>query len=266
MIKTDFPYIGITGFMNRSQVSSALAVFPHQNIKHKLMVGVLASSKTIAGQANKWPHRYPQVAEISEIFLKYPLALNLIHYATDDKTTDSFRDQLELLVKIGGDALQGFQLNVAWPSLITIRDFRKQHPNKHLVLQIGNGAMRELSDDKMVVTPKYLADRISHYVPFIDYILIDMSGGHKKPFEPENAVPILQAISQRDFPVRLGIAGGLGPGKMEHLKPVAKIFSDISIDVEGGVRTPQPEDSMDMYMVPKYIQESVRILYPKLLI
>lgn len=39
------PYIGVTGFMKREEVEAVLAAFS-ENSTHKLMVGVLASSKT----------------------------------------------------------------------------------------------------------------------------------------------------------------------------------------------------------------------------
>lgn len=52
------PYIGITGFMSRDEVEEVLTVFP-ENSTRKLMVGVLASEKTLHGPTNKWPNRYP---------------------------------------------------------------------------------------------------------------------------------------------------------------------------------------------------------------
>ncbi|MDQ5949022.1 MAG: hypothetical protein QG589_148 [Patescibacteria group bacterium] len=255
----EWQYIGITGFMSREEAILARAAFPARVLLHNFMTGVLASSKTLAGGTNKWPSRYPKVEAISEIFLNDRNSLNLIHYSTDDTGPDSFRDQLEQLVKIGGPNLHGFQLNVVWPSITMIRNFRESHPDMQIVLQVGKRAMGQYEH-----RPRLIAAQIAEYAGLVDYVLIDPSGGNKERFVPLSVLNIFDAIcEQSPSAIRFGVAGGLGPGRMEHLKEVLRMYSYISIDVEGGVRTPQPEDMLDMWSVMKFLEEAIQLLYPQ---
>jgi len=81
------PYVGVTGFMNRQQVTQALSCVP-ANSNRKLMVGVLISYKTLRGEKNILNEgRYPQRELINAIFIEHPLAFNVIHYTTPDRAT-----------------------------------------------------------------------------------------------------------------------------------------------------------------------------------
>src|SRR3989344_2763546 len=80
------PYIGVTGFMTPQEVRAGLRGFGASSGR-KLMVGVLASSETLAGRTGKWRRRYPKIERIHEIFQAHPSALNLIHYSTDKPNT-----------------------------------------------------------------------------------------------------------------------------------------------------------------------------------
>ncbi|MBI2450547.1 MAG: hypothetical protein HYV47_03355 [Candidatus Nealsonbacteria bacterium] len=114
------PYVGITGFMRRQEVS---AVLEQANLRVRmLMVGVLVSSKTLSGRQNKWPNRYPKIKEMADIFPEDPNALNLIHYNTDEPET--LANQLLELTDRGGHNLRGFQLNIAWPFPIELFAYR----------------------------------------------------------------------------------------------------------------------------------------------
>src|SRR3989338_5761471 len=108
-------YVGITGFTSQNDVLAVLDMLPQESPR-KLMVGVLASQKTVfLGQQNKWPNRYPKAGDIAGIFPNHPNALNLIHYNT--KETETLTDQLDRMVKIGGEHLVGFHLNIHCPSI-----------------------------------------------------------------------------------------------------------------------------------------------------
>lgn len=99
----NYPYIGITGFMSSDEVRLILdtfiksrpwvrnsfgqTVFRGKNDRI-LMVGVLASMKTLYGKTNKWPNRYPKIEDIKNIFLcNSKHLLNLIHYGTKHAET-----------------------------------------------------------------------------------------------------------------------------------------------------------------------------------
>ena len=100
-----YRYIGVTGFMNNSEVKKAIEIVP-ENTTYNLMVGILMSSKTLAGFANKYPSRYPQRENIADIFIDHPKALNLIHYSTD--TPEKLLFELYCLTDLGGKNLDGF--------------------------------------------------------------------------------------------------------------------------------------------------------------
>ena len=101
------PYIGITGFTTRAEVVRIISEIPRMSDR-LLMVGVLASLKTLNGRTNKYPDRYPRVSKISEIFSDNDQAvLNLIHYNTDE--AESLDQQLLKAIDLGGKNLHGFQ-------------------------------------------------------------------------------------------------------------------------------------------------------------
>ncbi|MDP3947688.1 MAG: hypothetical protein Q8Q41_03295, partial [bacterium] len=158
--------------MTPQEVRAGLRCFA-ASASRKLMVGVLASSKTLAGRTNKWPGRYPKMERISEIFQVHPAALNLIHYNTDEPETLS--DQLLRLVEISGENLHGFQLNVAWPLVEELEKFHEATSWKQrLVLQVGGGAMARVEH-----SPQKFADMVALYGGFVgvvDDVLIDPSG------------------------------------------------------------------------------------------
>ncbi|MDP3953950.1 MAG: hypothetical protein Q8Q06_00855 [bacterium] len=72
------PYIGITGFMSGDEVSFVLESFPN-NSERKLMVGVLASGKTIKGIPNDFLNRYPKPENMGNIFKIDKRCLNFVH-------------------------------------------------------------------------------------------------------------------------------------------------------------------------------------------
>ncbi len=129
MAKKNGPYIGVTGFMSRAEVGKALAVVP-QKSSHRLMVGVLMSSKTLAGEQAGRPGRYPKKEAVADIFVNDPRILNLVHYSTSN--TETLLGQLMEITDLAGPDLDGFQFNIAWPSILQLEDYRKLNPDKFL--------------------------------------------------------------------------------------------------------------------------------------
>lgn len=242
MAKKTGPYIGVTGFMSRTEVLEALEVVP-QDAKHRLMVGVLMSSKTLAGRQNKWPGRYPKREAVADIFVDDPRALNLVHYSTDEP--DTLCSQLEEITELAGSNLDGFQLNMAWPSISELEDYRQANSDKFIVLQIGSRAMgRRLADE--------FAYDVSTYLDVIDAILIDPSGGKGEPLDAAKAAEYLWALST--YSIGLGVAGGLGPRTLNLIDPLIRDFNrNLSIDAEGRLRAPQPEDKLRLNAMKAYL-------------
>lgn len=240
------PYVGITGFMSVGDVLRTLDVIDVDS-RRLVMVGVLASLKTMRGIQNKWPNRYPTMDRIAGIFPDHPQVLNLIHYNT--KEPDTLVDQLVAMSEFGGRNLHGFQLNIAWPSPVALDTYRKMHPAKQIVLQVGGHAF-EMVDH----SPERLASKVAEYEGLAEYVLLDPSGGYGKPFDPERARNYLTALQALNIDVGLGVAGGLSPTTLNLVEPLAREFPRLSIDAEGRLRT--PEDHLDMNLAREYLRKA----------
>lgn len=239
-------YIGVTGFMASEEVHAALTLMP-TSIPRRLVVGVLMSDKTLAGKTNKWPGRYPKREAVADIFPDSRRVFNLVHYSTDHPET--LDEQLEEIVaNYGGPNLHGFQLNVPWPSFRQVCEFGSRHPELVLVLQIGSKAIQYAG------SIQGCGDLIGRYGRMIDAILLDTSGGKGRPFDPVWAAFYLAHISQQHPNLGLGVAGGLDPDTVHSLvSSLAHLVPDLSIDAEGQLRTPHPEDALSRYKIHKYI-------------
>lgn len=241
--------MGITGFMSLYEVLHVLSALP-ADANRLVMIGVLASLKTMRGIKNKWPNRYPAMDEIAGIFPDHPLALNLIHYNTKEKET--LGDQLVAMTEFGGANMHGFQLNIAWPSLDVLAEYRKAYPAKQIVLQVGGHAC-EMANH----SPEQLAARVADYDESVEYALLDPSGGYGKPFDPERVRDYLLALKAKNLEMGLGVAGGLSPATLNLVEPLAREFPDLSIDAEGRLRT--PKDHLDLNAVRDYLRKTFLI-------
>ena len=246
------PYVGVTGFMSRAEVNEALSVVPRDST-HRLMIGVLMSSKTLAGQTNKWPGRYPQKEAVADIFVDHPQALNLVHYSTDDPHT--LLEQLVQVTELAGPHLDGFQLNIPWPNLHQLDDYRSlDYGSTHtIILQIGKDSVLDVGG-----TPEGMVSALENYVGVVDGVLFDPSGGRGEPFDPERAILYLSAIEDAGWNLGLGVAGGLGPHTNHLIKPVAKRFQDISIDAQGKLR--DSGNNLDTEAMKRYLVNMLNIL------
>lgn len=241
------PYIGITGFMSLGDALHVLNAVP-TNTNRLVMVGVLASLKTMRGIQNKWPNRYPTMDKIAGIFPDHPLTLNLIHYNTKEKET--LGDQLIAMTRFGGANTHGFQLNIAWPEPDILREYKKVHPTKQIVLQVGGHAFEMVNN-----SPERLALRVAEYDEIVEYVLLDPSGGYGKPFDPDRAHDYLVALREKNLNIGLGVAGGLSPSTLNLVEPLAKEFPDLSVDAEGRLRT--QEDHLDLNVASEYLRKAL---------
>jgi len=252
MAKKVGPYVGVTGFMSSTEVNKAITMIPRKS-KRRLMVGVLMSSKTLAGQENKWPCRYPKKEVIADIFINNPRTLNLIHYSTDQPETLSA--QLMEITESAGPHLDGFQLNIAWPLISQVRAYRKANPEKFLLLQIGERAMAQAGSMEL------FSKLVDLYLPMIDAILIDQSGGKGEPLNALKVTEYLRAVC--DYPtLGLGVAGGLGPDTLHLLDKLVPEFPNLSIDAEGRLRTLRP-DALSIEAMRIYLDDAFPILTGK---
>lgn len=240
------PYIGVTGFMSRLEVEAVLSIFP-ENGPRDLMVGVLASAKTMAEPPIpvRWPQRYPRKEDIADIFVDDPRAVNLVHYATDDRHT--LGEQLPRIP--GGDLMHGYQLNVAWPSINPMKQATK---DRRVVLQIGRKAVEEAKD-----SPSQVAWELSFYRDFVTDVLFDPSGGKGLPLDLDRAAAFVKAIAEACPTLGIGIAGGLSADRLPEVAPLLKRFPFLSIDAEGRLRT--ENDHLDPGLTLAYVQRALEI-------
>jgi len=241
------PYIGVTGVMTRKE-SEALCDALSADNDFLVMIGMLASGKTIHGMPNKWPKRYPKAEDMGKISFDHPKALFLVHFNTKDP--EKLHWDMCHALYLAGPHCHGLQLNIAWPDVRVLQDFHRDSQSdwcKTIVLQCGEKAL-----DEVGWSGAKLAERLKRYEGLIDYVLIDPSGGLGKEFDPDFACRCFRMIAKTLPDVGLGIAGGLGSTNLGRLLgPILLAFPDLkfSIDVEARVR-----DHADNLNVPDAIR------------
>ncbi len=245
------PYIGITGFMQRSEVQEILSVVPPKSLS-KVMIGVLASSKTILGLPNKWPNRYPKPEALGEIFVDHRSALNLVHFNT--KEPEQLYSQLLRTRELAGPNCHGFQLNIEWPDPAVLERLLNEPNPPAIVLQVGASAFESVQE-----SPILLAQRIAHqYDHLIDYVLFDPSGGYGMPFDPEVAMHCFREFKKFGLSAGIGVAGGLSPATLHLLAPLLEYYPYISIDAEGRLR--DESDSLKIALSQRYLTAAFALL------
>lgn len=248
------PYIGITGFMHRREVDEVLGCFPADS-PNLVMIGMLASSRTIRGEPNKWPQRYPPLGQLGSIFKNDIRALNLIHFNTKD--AGQLAGDMLIAHGMAGPYCDGFQLNIAWPDPRVLESYRTKMAalqKRHvIVLQCGGNALDQVNRD-----PDELAKRVAGYEGLIDYMLLDPSGGLGKAIDLGFATPCLDALEEFvPESIGLGIAGGLSAGNLWHLRPLLQ-KRRFSIDAEGRLR--DANDDLDLVKACDYLTTADRYL------
>ena len=247
-MKTPFaPYIGVTGFTALTEVAYVLDGIPSQ-AKRELMVGVLVSSKTLQGIPARHPKRYPPLEVVWRIFPTDPHCLNLIHFSTKDPTT--LEDQVDRVLKAVGPGCHGFQFNMCWPRPDTLQRIRPRMGR--LVLQVGGHALEWVRH-----APHQLVAKLSEYQGIATDILLDPSGGTGRPFDQEEILEYLRAITHADLGFGIGVAGGLSSESLGSIATISKEFPTLSINAEGRLRS--PDDDLDPLRARAYVQGAYRI-------
>jgi hypothetical protein len=243
-------YIGVTGFMTRADVDSVRASLP-DDCNRLLMVGVLVSSKTLAGNGNRYQHRYPKVGTIASLFPNDRRCLNLIHYATDKP--ENLASDLDRLTAFGGENLDGFQLNIAWPNLHVIAEHRRRCPSHRIVIQLGQRVLADL--DERTPGAVRTCMQVAHAYGVTD-VLVDASGGAGRAIDLLAAHEHLDRV--RGCGPGIGIAGGLSAETIDSIAPIAADVPNLSIDAEGRLR--DADDHLDVAAAIAYVTRASSLL------
>lgn len=255
---THVPYIGITGFTHSIEVQACLSLMKSDN-NRRLMVGVLATHKTLRGlpTSPRWAAQMPDISDIPKLFVDHPKALNLVHYSTEEGKENTVGEDLWNLSRddISGPHFHGFQLNIAWPSVVVLERYRRAFGAKqYIVLQIGEKAKQICNNNLAMIIQK-----LHPYVGLVDAILLDPSSGRGTPFDPTVAYELLTAI-RSDFNDHfdLGVAGGLGPDTLNLIEPLVGSFPLLNIDAQGQLR--DPDNELDFLNCEKYLTRAQELL------
>lgn len=124
-------------------------------------------------------------------------------------------------------------------SLKTRRGIPNKYPNRY-------PAINKIADifPKHPSTLNLIPYNAGEYAEVVDYVLLDHSGGHGKPFNPECAHNYLRELKTKNPGIMLGVAGGLSPTTLNLVKPLIREFPNLSIDAESNLRT--HTDHMDL--------------------
>lgn len=270
------PYVGVTGFAIPGEVESVLSQLP-ANLPRKLMVGVLASRETLAGNSGpkQFAGRYPKVERIADIFNDDPRALNLIHYTSESQELTLANEMVEVRTDFGGLLCHGIQMNLTWPSpRYVVEHYRRmveysisaaispRPTNEVIVLQVGREAV-ELCG----YNPFAVANRLREYEGLVNYVLLDQSGGRGEPFKREMAVLAMTVADQMPKSMGLVLAGGLSALSVDQTLNYFRSFDQpiidrakLSLDAEGRLRN-LDGDTLNVEAAIAYVKRALVALH-----
>jgi hypothetical protein len=244
------------------------------NPNRKIMIGVMTHPLALNPEVG---HGVPELDRVREVFptreqlasgfIDDPDVLNTVHYADlyGPRKGQNLPENLESVVKYGGENLHAIQLDVTWPKPDEIKEFKDKHPQLLIILQLGTFAFEAVNKD-----PEEIVRRLHEYGDSVDFALFDMSMGKGKAMESEWILPMLRLIKSELPYMGLAVAGGLGPDSIDLLGKIATEFPGISIDAQGLLKPlSAPKDKLGHILstVPAdparsktYIEQSCKML------
>lgn len=241
------PYVGITGFMSRTEVDAAIDAMPAWGSKRLLQVGVLASPKSLWAGGNTKPHRYPKPWAIQRIWnyadtdaTRY---LNVLHWCAEPH--ESALDQLETAIESAGP-LDGVQVNAERPI------DRLGH------IPLPDRVIVQARPNVMKLGAKWIAEYLEAN-PRVTDVLLDSSAGTGAGIDFGLVLTVLDELIDLCPTLGIVIAGGLSakalrrPGLREFLRE----HPFVSIDAESGLR--DGNDKLDLTELRAYLDEAAEI-------
>ncbi len=256
------PYIGVTGFMELDEVERCRECWAelcqNETPQRLLMIGILISSTTLAGQVNSLSGQFPRCSLIRKIVIDSPYLFNCLHFNT--RAPENLYDQLMLSMDYGGEKINGIQLNMVWPEAKALQRVKTQYPRLKYVLQVSPHLA-----GYQLMTPMQVACKIKAvYGNLIDYVLVDFSRGLGQELPLDDVRLYLRAIAEINPDISLGTGSGL---YAENLRPLitqlTPEFPDLSFDAQG--RLHDNSDGGGRLMLPEtiaYLKEGAQITVP----
>lgn len=243
------PYIGCTDFASPDQVYRVLQYCTPQR---RLHVGVMCSYKTINGIKSQWTHVWPDEPSINNIFAAVKFGcnpFNVVHYADYDFNPPTTTEDLLKAVARCGPNVHGLQLDMIWPRVGMIEEFKSYHPNIEIILQVGYKAME--------MNPFWMKTLEVHK-PHVDYVLLDAGMGQGTTFNLIDMIPQIYATMGAGFQEnQIAVAGGFGPMKHQHQKmqQLLQKFPQLSCDAQSRLRpSGDSHDPLDEVYAAMYVQ------------
>ena len=247
----DLAYIGITGVktFDESKRLAQLVRDLRLPLTHRLMVGGLASYKSLRLGYVSDPMQYVLPTELNRVLVQAPQVLNIVHY---NSKIEGLRGQIADVLSVIHRA-EGIQLNIPWPDPIILRAVKAELETT-VILQVSTKASEQLDHD-----PVRIAAKLAEYEGLIDFALIDPSGGVGRGFEPKYAKDMLLTLVATELEIRWGIAGGLGPGRLSVLEPLLEIYPELSWDAQARLRKAD-RHSLDLGACEQYLREGIALI------
>ena len=256
------PYIGVTDFETGDQAREIANLYQqihsnYLNTDHrKLMVGVMMSYKTLHNIPSKWSNVWVKKEDVSYVFVLHPYVYNTLHYADYDGHTTL--NDLKRVVGYGGPTMHSLQLDMIWPNVKLVTEFRNLYPNIEVILQVGSNALLQIEDN-----PQKFVMRLLEYSDTLDYVLLDKSMGQGKSMDANILYPFVNAIVSRGLNIGVAVAGGIGPHTLHLVLPLAVDFPFISIDTQGQQRNSgNSMDPINWARVREFIPKALKMLVP----
>lgn len=259
-------YVGVAGLINNQEVLDVCREFNDagytMNTKYIPMIGFLVNINTLYLLPNPYK-RYPLLEDIPGLLYEAKdKVLTSIHYTTNEKET--IADQVYKIFNgelYENNLCRTVQLNIAWPDINQVAKIKEIFPEINIVFQLS----RKSTKNK---THKDISEGIKYYGNYIDYVLIDFSGGRGVPIDVENSFKLYEEIKDKLPDVTIGFAGGLtGENASKIIKELFDKIGDkgFCIDAEGGLRDKitaiDEDDLLNISKVRSYLQTSYTELF-----
>ncbi len=279
-MKNPSPYIGITGFKTKEEIIKTANAFKENYEKcraykspHEPMFGFLCSNKRLEDKLSEGTQS-PAFIQLKEL-IDYAVdadslkkCIPMIHYHTENagKTSgfsapieqsspgkEKLADEIKEVFERIYDKCKAVQLNMTWPAIEQVEKIKKEFPDMQIVFQLNKYALKDAGIEAVV-------KRTKEYEKFVDYVLIDPSGGLGAEFDLEKSTELMTAIENEMKNKTIGIAGGLdGENVKEKVVTITKKIkhSYFCIDAQGRLRT-ENKNEISIEKTYKYVAEALR--------